>query len=144
MEDNYFKNLQEERKKKDTESNNKYRYNNQNDFIVPKSIVKENYKIIIYLFTTIGVFLYTIFSFIRLIEYQNQNQYEYITVLELFTYFIIFTMYFVILWISCLVSILRNDFKKDVNKIIWLLAIILVPPTSIIYPFFSEQRISKK
>ncbi len=38
-----------------------------------------------------------------------------------------------LLWIYCLISIIKNDFKKDVNKIVWLILIFIIPIIFIIY-----------
>ena len=46
---------------------------------------------------------------------------------------------FGMIWLYSLISILSNNFKKDVNKTVWILAIIFIPPTCIIYPFFDNQ-----
>ncbi|AXH10050.1 putative membrane protein [Malaciobacter halophilus] len=36
-------------------------------------------------------------------------------------------------WLYSFVSVLIKDFKKDSNKIVWFFALILIPPTFIIY-----------
>lgn len=51
---------------------------------------------------------------------------------------------FSMLWCYCVVSVLKNNFKKDSNKIVWLLALIFLPPTAIFYPDIKEFQIEKE
>ena len=50
---------------------------------------------------------------------------------------------FTLLWCYCVISVLKNNFKKDSNKIVWLLALIFLPPTAIFYPDIKEFQIEK-
>lgn len=45
-----------------------------------------------------------------------------------------------LLWFWAIIDILRNDFKKDINKIIWLLVTIFVPIGFIIYLVFGRNQ----
>lgn len=46
---------------------------------------------------------------------------------------------FCLVWIYSLISILKNDFKKDSNKTVWIIALIFLPfITPYIYPDFKE------
>lgn len=48
---------------------------------------------------------------------------------------------FCVMWLYSLISILRNDFKKESNKTVWLLALIFIPfLTPYIYPDFKDVQ----
>lgn len=48
---------------------------------------------------------------------------------------------FCLIWFYSLISILKNDFKKESNKTVWLLALIFIPfLTPYIYPDFKDVQ----
>lgn len=50
-----------------------------------------------------------------------------------------------ILWIWALIDILVNDFKNDINKVIWLLVVFFFPAFgSILYIFIGLKQKKKK
>lgn len=38
------------------------------------------------------------------------------------------------IWVYAILSVVANDFKKDSNKIVWIIALIFIPPICIMYP----------
>lgn len=44
-------------------------------------------------------------------------------------------------WLYALVSIIKNDFKKDNQKLIWILLIIFIPFSAYLYPDFRKIQI---
>ena len=49
-----------------------------------------------------------------------------------------------LLWVWTLIDILKNDFKKDINKIIWLIVVVFVPVGFIIYLLFGRGQKEEK
>lgn len=43
-------------------------------------------------------------------------------------------------WLYSITNIVMNDFKKDVNKIIWLILIIVIPISCFVYPYASRNQ----
>ena len=50
---------------------------------------------------------------------------------------------FIILWLYSLISIIKNDFKKENQKLIWIILIIFVPFSALLYPDFRKVQIIK-
>lgn len=50
---------------------------------------------------------------------------------------------FFILWSYSILSVLKNTFKKDINKIAWLIALIILPPTALFYSDIKDLQIEK-
>ncbi|MGM0518183.1 MAG: hypothetical protein ACQERD_00910 [Campylobacterota bacterium] len=57
---------------------------------------------------------------------------------------IMIIVYNSILWLSCFISILINEFKKDINKLIWILLIIFLPISILFYFDFAVIQTKKK
>lgn len=56
-----------------------------------------------------------------------------------YSFLFIMVLNFCSIWIYSLISILKNDFKKDSNKTVWIIALIFLPfITPYIYPDFKE------
>jgi hypothetical protein len=53
------------------------------------------------------------------------------------------TILFFILWSYCILSVLKNSFKKDSDKIVWMIALIIIPPTAIFYLDIKDLQIQK-
>lgn len=47
-------------------------------------------------------------------------------------------------WFYSIISVLKNDFKKDINKICWLVTLFLAPFFWMLYLDFEEIQIIKK
>ncbi len=47
----------------------------------------------------------------------------------------------VLIWIYSFISVLSNDFKKDSTKIAWILALIFIPISCVLYPFLKDRQI---
>jgi hypothetical protein len=58
---------------------------------------------------------------------------------------ILIIAFFILLWISALADILKNNFKKN-NKIIWILVVVLIPilGSVLYYMIGRNQKIGKK
>ena len=50
---------------------------------------------------------------------------------------------FLIIWSYSLLSVLKNSFRKDSDKIAWIIALIIIPPTAIFYPDIKDLQIEK-
>jgi Flp pilus assembly protein TadB len=63
---------------------------------------------------------------------------------DTFGFIVIMLINFCLIWIYSLMSVLKNDFKKENNKTIWLIALIFLPfITPYIYHDFKEIQIIK-
>lgn len=60
---------------------------------------------------------------------------------ETFLFIIILYINFAFVWLYALVSIIKNDFKKDNQKLIWILLIIFIPFSAYLYPDFRKVQI---
>jgi len=69
---------------------------------------------------------------------------ETIFVLSFFGLFFLFMIGSIALWIWMLVDCIKRDFKKEDEKIIWLLVIILVQVIGAIIYYFVVKRKDKK
>lgn len=47
------------------------------------------------------------------------------------------------IWLYALISIIKNDFKKENQKLIWIILIIFIPFTAMLYPDFRKVQIIK-
>lgn len=47
------------------------------------------------------------------------------------------------IWLYALISIIKNDFKKENQKLIWILLIIFIPFSALLYPDFRKVQIIK-
>ena len=47
------------------------------------------------------------------------------------------------IWLYALISIIKNDFKKENQKLIWIILIIFIPFSAILYPDFRKVQIIK-
>ena len=58
---------------------------------------------------------------------------------------ILIIAFFVLMWVSALVDILKNNFKKN-YKLIWIIAVVLIPILGAILYFMigKKQKIIKK
>jgi hypothetical protein len=58
---------------------------------------------------------------------------------------ILIIAFFIVLWVSAFVDIIKNKFKKD-YKVIWLIVVIFIPILGAIYYFIigRKQKIIKK
>lgn len=54
-------------------------------------------------------------------------------------YFIFFGI-FVLLWLYSFFSTLTSEFKNNTNKIVWILLLIFLPISALIYPFIGKQQ----
>jgi uncharacterized membrane protein len=107
--------------------------------------VFEEKKIFIPKFALIIIAIFTIL-FILLIKEQN-------TLLNLYNDFRIsqntivilggMAVLFFILWSYCILSVLKNSFKKDSDKIAWMIALIIIPITAIFYLDIKDLQIQK-
>lgn len=60
---------------------------------------------------------------------------------DTFGFIFIMILNFCLVWFYSLISILKNDFKKESNKTVWLLALIFIPfLTPYIYPDFKDVQ----
>jgi hypothetical protein len=115
--------------------------NKSKDFFEEKSVIKDNLGITLYMMSLAIVMFITINIVMKISESNISDEASLLGIL--FTLLIIPTIYGIIVWLYSLISILKNDFKKDVNKIVWLISIILIPPSSLLYPLFKKQIIEK-
>lgn len=56
---------------------------------------------------------------------------------------IIYTIVFLI-WLYAFFSVLVNNFKEPNNKIVWVLLLIFIPVTAILYPFIGRKQIKRE
>lgn len=56
---------------------------------------------------------------------------------------IIYTIGFLI-WLYAFFSVLVNNFKEPNNKIVWVLLLIFIPVTAILYPFIGRKQIKRE
>ena len=58
---------------------------------------------------------------------------------------ILIIVFFVLLWVSALVDILKNNFKKN-NKLIWIIVVVMLPLIGAILYFMigRNQKITKR
>lgn len=59
-------------------------------------------------------------------------------------FLIIIFINFILFWLYALISIIKNDFKKKENKIIWILLIIFIPISIYLYPDFKEVQLEEE
>lgn len=50
---------------------------------------------------------------------------------------------FCTIWLYSLMSIIKNDFKKENQKTIWIILIIFIPFSALLYPDFRKIQIIK-
>ena len=50
---------------------------------------------------------------------------------------------FAFIWLYALISIIKNDFKKENLKLIWIILIIFIPFSALLYPDFRKVQIIK-
>jgi Phospholipase_D-nuclease N-terminal len=52
----------------------------------------------------------------------------------------------VLLWLAAIIDIVRNDFKRDADKIVWFLFVMILPPIGVLlYLFIGRfQKINRK
>ncbi len=48
------------------------------------------------------------------------------------------------LWLYSFLSVLMNEFKNSINKVIWILVLIFLPISAILYPFIGLKQINKE
>ncbi len=48
-----------------------------------------------------------------------------------------------ILWIYAFIKTLMSEFTNSTNKIIWIIALIFVPPSVILFPFIAFKQMKK-
>jgi hypothetical protein len=60
---------------------------------------------------------------------------------ETFLFIIILFINSAFVWTYALVSIIKNDFKKENQKLIWILLILFFPPSAYRYPDFRKIQI---
>lgn len=60
---------------------------------------------------------------------------------ETFLFIIILYINFAFVWLYALVSIIKNDFRKKNQKLIWILLILFFPPSAYLYPDFRKIQI---
>lgn len=60
---------------------------------------------------------------------------------ETFLFIIILFINSAFVWTYALVSIIKNDFKKENQKLIWILLILFFPPSAYLYPDFRKIQI---
>ena len=61
-----------------------------------------------------------------------------------FIFTILIFINFGLLWLYSLISIIKNDFKKDNQKLIWIILIIFLPFTAYLYPDFRKIQVINK
>lgn len=47
------------------------------------------------------------------------------------------------LWIYAIISVLMNEFKNNTNKIIWIIVLIFLPVSAVLYPFIGKSQIKR-
>lgn len=60
---------------------------------------------------------------------------------ETFLFIIILFINSAFVWLYALVSIIKNDFKKENQKLIWILLIIFIPFSAYLYPDFRKIQV---
>lgn len=53
-------------------------------------------------------------------------------------------LYNILFWFYCIISILKNDFKKDINKITWLITMFFAPFLWMVYLDFERVQVEKE
>jgi hypothetical protein len=46
-----------------------------------------------------------------------------------------------ILWIIMFIITLKNEFKKPRHKVIWIAALLLFPPSALLFPFIGMKQL---
>lgn len=60
---------------------------------------------------------------------------------DTFLFIIILFINSAFVWTYALVSIIKNDFKKENQKLIWILLILFFPPSAYLYPDFRKIQV---
>lgn len=97
----------------------------------------------------IGLIFLVIFSALLFLLIREQN-----TLFNIYNNFILnkntiiilstICILFFILWSYCILSVLKNSFKKDSDKIAWIIVLIIIPPTALFYFDIKEQQITNE
>lgn len=58
--------------------------------------------------------------------------------MDTITYIVLFA---VALWVYAFFSVLTNEFSNSANKIIWIILLIFLPLSAILYPFIGVKQI---
>lgn len=61
-----------------------------------------------------------------------------------FVFTILIFINFGLIWLYSLISIIKNDFKKENQKLIWIILIIFLPFTAYLYPDFRKVQVINK
>lgn len=64
--------------------------------------------------------------------------------LGVFFFTILIFINFGMIWLYSLISIIKNDFKKENQKLIWIILIIFLPFTAYLYPDFRKVQVINK
>lgn len=69
------------------------------------------------------------------------QRYQFSQLIVIFTLFVVIS--FFIIWLAALINVLFKDFKKSTDKVVWLLAVILIPITAPIYFIWLRKQKNK-
>lgn len=63
---------------------------------------------------------------------------------QILIFVIIFAINYIIVWLYSLFSILKNNFKRKNNKLLWITLILFVPFSAFVYPDFKRIQTIKE
>ncbi len=46
-----------------------------------------------------------------------------------------------LLWVYAFIKTLMSEFKNNTNKLIWIIVLIFLPPTALLFPFIGLKQI---
>lgn len=94
----------------------------------------------------ISYVIYSVYNIIGYIDLDSEIFWKEINNLTTFTFLIIGVIILInlLFWFYSIISILKNDFEKDINKVCWLITLFLAPFFWMIYLDFEEIQTIKK
>lgn len=63
---------------------------------------------------------------------------------QILIFVIIFAINYIVVWLYSLFSILKNNFKRKNNKLLWITLILFVPFSAFVYPDFKRIQTIKE
>lgn len=61
--------------------------------------------------------------------------------LEMSMMMIVFYIVGFFIWVFAFIMTLKSEFKNNTNKIIWIIALLFLPPSALLFPFIGMNQI---